>query len=204
MPTSDESRRGAGPSAAPPDAPPKVSAYLRCSTKAQDLEGQRAAVLAWAEREGHSLQFFEDDAVSGKRADRKGIQHLLRAAEAGEVDLVAVTELSRIGRSIGLITRAVEQLCEAGARIVLVNSGTRLAYDTLEGRALVNALALAADVEWHLIRERTTRGRETIRRRGIRVGRKPVEVSARVLASLRQQGLSIREIARELKISRAT
>jgi putative DNA-invertase from lambdoid prophage Rac len=185
--------------------PTRVVAYLRCSTKKQDLESQRRVVAEWAERNGHELlPPYEDDAVSGRKSDRSGIQALMAAAERGEFSLVAVSELSRIGRSIGFVTRTVETLCQLDVRVVLVNSGTTLDYRTLEGRALIGALALAADIEMALIQERSARGRETIRRRGIRVGRKPVAISPTVLRSLRERGMSIRQIARELGVSSAT
>ena len=183
----------------------KVAAYLRCSTKKQELEGQRRAVRDWASCEGHDLVFFEDDATSGRKVDRKGIEALLAAAEQGSFKLVAITELSRIGRSIGFVTRTVERLCELGVKVVLVCSGMTLDYSSLEGRTLVNALALAADIEWHLISERNARGRATIQAKGIRVGRRPKHVSTEVLLALREKGLSVRQIARELgNVSPAT
>lgn len=182
----------------------KVAAYLRCSTRKQDLDGQRRAVATWAAREGHEVVSFEDDHVSGRRADRDGIERLLKAADAGELSLVAVTELSRIGRSLSFVYSAVERLAAKSVKIVLVSSGTTIDATTLEGRALLGALALAADIEWALIAERNARGRATIRERGVRVGRKPVELSEAALRALRSQGLSVREIAAELRTSPAT
>lgn len=184
---------------------PVAGAYLRCSTRKQDLQGQRRAVSQWAKAQGYALKLFEDDHVSGKRTDRAGIEALIAAAERGEFTLVAVTELSRIGRSIGFITATVDRLCKAGVRIVLVKSGSVLDYESLEGRALVNALALASDIEWCLIAERNQRGRETIKARGVKVGRKPKEVSPTILRALRDEGLSVRQIAAELgNVSPAT
>jgi putative DNA-invertase from lambdoid prophage Rac len=185
--------------------PTRVAAYLRCSTKKQDLESQRRVVAEWAERNGHELlPPYEDDAVSGRKSDRSGVKALMAAAERREFSLVAVSELSRIGRSIGFVTRTVEKLCQFDVRVVLVNSGTTLDYRTLEGRALIGALALAADIEMALIQERSARGRETIRRRGIRVGRKPVAISEVAILALREKGMSVRQIAAELGESRAT
>jgi DNA invertase Pin-like site-specific DNA recombinase len=182
----------------------KVAGYLRCSTRRQDLEGQRRSVREWASRHDHELVLFEDDHTSGRKEDRRGIEALLAAAERGEFSLVAVVELSRIGRSIGFVHQVVERLSKLGVKVALVSTGTVLDYETLEGRALIGALALAADIEWKLIQERNARGRETIKARGVKVGRKPREVSEQALAALRERGLSLREIARELKVSAAT
>ena len=182
----------------------KIAGYVRCSTRKQDLEGQRRAVGAWADREGHELTVYEDDHVSGRRADRHGIHELLAAVEKGEHKIVAMTELSRIGRSLSFVHEAIERLAKAGAKIVLTTTGTTIDPTTLEGKALIGALALAAEIEWFLIAERNARGRETIKARGVRVGRKPREVSAAALDALRERGMSLREIARELGVSAAT
>jgi len=182
----------------------RVGAYLRTSTRKQDLDPQRRAVEEWASRRGHELAVFEDDHVSGRRSDRRGVEDLLAAAERREFALVAVVELSRLGRSIGFVHQTVERLRKLGIKVVLVSSGTVLDYDTLEGRALIGALALAADIEWKLIQERNERGRATIKAKGVKVGRKPCNVSLAVLAALREKGLSIRAIARELRVSPAT
>jgi DNA invertase Pin-like site-specific DNA recombinase len=134
------------------------------------------------------VALFEDDHVSGRRADRGGVEEMLAAAERGEFALVAVAELSRIGRSIAFVHAAVERLTKAGVRIALVSTGTILDAKTLEGKALLGALALASEVEWHLIQERNARGRETIKARGVKVGRKPREVSEAAVAALREKG----------------
>lgn len=176
----------------------RVAGYLRCSTKKQELEGQRRAVTDWAAREEHELTVFTDDHVSGRRSKRHGIEQLLAAVERGEFDAVAVTELSRLGRSLGFVHQVVDAVAKRHMRIVLVATGSVIDPNTLEGKALLGALALAAEIEWHLIAERNARGRATIKARGVKVGRKPKEISATVLRALRDRGLSVRQIAREL------
>lgn len=182
----------------------KALFYGRTSTRQQDLAGQRRSAQEWAARNDFELVMFEDDHTSGRRSDRKGIEALIEAAKRGEFTLCAVTELSRIGRSITFITKTVEELAEAGVNIVLLSSGTVLSYDSLEGRALVHALALAADIEWMLAQERSARGRETIRARKIRTGPKKKFVSPVVLRALLDQGMSLRQISREVGVSPAT
>lgn len=183
----------------------RVAGYIRTSTRKQDLASQRAAIEKWATGAGHEVvAVYEDDHVSGRRADRAGIEEMLAAADRGEFALVAVAELSRIGRSLAFVHATVERLSKAGAKIALVATGTILDAKTLEGKALLGALGLAAEIEWHLIQERNARGRETIRVRGVKVGRKPKDVSEAAVAALREKGLSLRAIARELKVSPAT
>lgn len=182
----------------------RIGAYLRTSTRRQDLDGQRHAVTKWGKRAKHKVTFYEDDHVTGRKTDREGIEELLAAAERGELEQVAVTELSRIGRSLSFIHTVVERLSKLGITIVLTSTGTVLDARTLEGKALIGALALAAEIEWHLLQERHARGRETIRRKGIRVGAKPKPVSAAAILALREKDMTVRQIATELKCSPAT
>lgn len=181
-----------------------VAIYARCSTKKQDLESQLDALRRWAAEQGHEVREYVDLAVSGRKDARKGIQALLEAARKHEFALVGVVELSRIGRSIGFITRTVEELSGLGIKVVLTKSNTTLDYATLEGRALMGGLALAADIEWMLIQERNQRGRQAIKERGIKVGRKHKEVSLEAIRALQEKGLSLRRIAAELGVSAPT
>ncbi len=182
----------------------KVALYCRCSTKKQDLTSQQNNLIKWAKQQGYEYILYEDFAVSGKRDNRIGIKQLMEDARENIFELVGVVELSRIGRSIGFIHKIVEELSKLDIKIVLTNSNTRLDYNSLEGRALIGGLSLASDIEWMLIQERNQRGRQVIKEKGIKVGRKRKEVSRAILNALREKGLSYRQIAKETGISPAT
>lgn len=186
-----------------------IAAYLRTSTGKQDLASQRALVLAWARTAGveiEQIRWYEDEAVSGRTGDQVEVKRLL--ADAAGVpppfESVVVSELSRLGRSMGRIAERVEALAKSGAKIVLCSSGTTLDYTTLEGRALTGALALAADIEWCLMSERNARGRESIKAHGIKSGRKPTPIPLEAVKAMRAGGQSKKKIARGLSVDRNT
>lgn len=186
----------------------RIGLYARCSTKKQDLDSQTKALKEYAEKQGYDYEIYSDFAVSGKKENRKGIDTLLDKARRKEIDLIGVVELSRIGRSIGFIWKVVEELSKLNIKIVLVNSGTVLDYNILEGRALINALAMASDIEWCLIQERNARGRAKIKEDGIKVGRKTLEeknkISVEAVKLMHNKGMSLRQIGKELNSSPAT
>jgi DNA invertase Pin-like site-specific DNA recombinase len=183
-------------------------AYERCSTTKQDLESQEAINNEWARKTGKEIKtHYKDFAISGMKNDREGINKLLQDAEQNKFDIVVVPEISRLGRSIGFIHSTIEKLNKLGIKVVLANSNTTLDYNTLEGRALIGGLALAADIEWMLISERNKRGRDKIKRLGIKTGRKLKEekgLSIEAVKALREKGLSMRLIGKELNSSPAT
>ncbi len=187
----------------------KFIGKIRCSTNKQDLESQRFVLQEWADKYNHTIEFSEEFAVSGKKdiKQRKEMDNMLQRCDAGEFEGLVVAEISRLGRSIKMIYDIVERLTKAGIKIVLANSNTTLDYNTLEGRALIGGLALAADIEWMLISERNKRGRDKIKRDGIKVGRKKKEelgLSVEAVSALRSKGMSMRLIGKELGASPAT
>lgn len=182
----------------------KVALYTRCSTSKQDLESQNLALTNWARQNGYEFQLYQDFAVSGQKDSRAGISRLIDDARQKKFSLVGVVELSRIGRSIGFIHDTIKELNEIGINFVLTNTNTILDYTTLEGRALIGGLALAADIEWLLIQERNKRGRDKIKREGIKTGRKQTKVSNEAIHALKEKGLSLRQIAKELGVSAPT
>lgn len=182
--------------------------YSRCSTSKQDLVSQNKRLETWASQFDEHIH-FEDLAISGRKDSRKGISammQLLRSRDLKKYDLikVGVVELSRVGRSISFIHKTIEELSQLGIKVVLVNSGTELDYNSLEGRALIGGLSLAADIEWMLISERNQRGRDKIKEEGIQVGRKHQEISIEAIKALKEKGMSLRQIASELNSSPAT
>jgi len=182
----------------------RIGLYARCSTKKQDLDSQTKALKEYAEKQSYASELFTDFAVSGKKDSRQGINELLIKARNKEFDLIGVVELSRIGRSIQFICNVVRELAELNIKIVLVNSNSIIDYNTLEGSVLINALAMASDIEWRLIQERNARGRAKIKEEGIKVGRKNKELSQEAIKLMNEKGMSLRQIAKELNTSPAT
>lgn len=185
----------------------KFAGYLRCSTHKQELDSQIYVLSEWAKKNNYEIDFFQDYAVSGRKASRQGLDEMMKKCKNGYYKGVVVVEISRFGRSIKLIYQIIEELTSLGLEIVLANSNTRLIYNSVEGRALIGGLALAADLEWMLISERNKRGREKIRREKIKVGRRRAEdkgVSLDAVLLLKHKGLGYRAIAKEMNTSIAT
>lgn len=182
----------------------KVGLYARVSTNRQDLSSQCDQLMNWANLHKYEYVVFKDFAVSGRRDSRKGINALRKAAADGEIDAVAVVEISRIGRSMKFIYEFIEEMNKLHVKLYLSQSNMLIDYESTSGRATIGAFALAADIEWQLIKERNKRSRETIKKNGIKVGRKHKPVSYDAAVLLQQQGKSYREIGLELNCSAAT
>lgn len=100
----------------------KTVAYLRVSKDTQDVNNQRLAVLQFAQRERIQVdQFMEVTVSSRKSAKDRRIDMLLEQLREG--DTLIVSELSRIGRSVGEIITIVDTLVKKRVRFMAVKEG---------------------------------------------------------------------------------
>jgi DNA invertase Pin-like site-specific DNA recombinase len=82
-----------------------AAVYARYSSDLQDnssIDGQIRKARDWAEKNGfiiHEQLRFIDEAISGTKDRRPGLDQMLAAAERGEFDLLIVESLSRLARS---------------------------------------------------------------------------------------------------------
>ena len=95
----------------------KTVAYLRISTGSQDLANQKLAVLDYARQKRFAIdRFVEAQASSRKGRDQRRIEDLLGTLAAG--DRLVVSELSRLGRSLGQVIQIVDELVKRKVRFV--------------------------------------------------------------------------------------
>ena len=138
----------------------KVYAYIRVSTDRQDSENQRFEILKYAnEKKLGNVEFIEET-VSGRKSwkDRKmGV--LIPELQKG--DILVITELSRLGRSMLEIMGLLSILLRAGVELHVVKSN-QILKDDLQSKVFAMAFSIAAEIERELISQRT---REALQRR---------------------------------------
>ena len=99
----------------------KTVAYLRVSTGGQDINSQRLVILDYAHRHRmHVDDFVEVTVSSRKTLKERGIEGLCAGMQAG--DLMLVSELSRLGRSVAQIIQIVDSLVKNHIRFVAIKN----------------------------------------------------------------------------------
>ena len=164
----------------PRATPFKVGLYARVSTHDQQtLPMQLSAMRTYAKRRGWKVLVEEREVGSGAKTRPKR-EELLRAARRRDVDAIVVWRLDRWGRSL-------------------------LDMTTPGGRALAGMLAVFAEFERDILRDRVKAGIAQARKEGRPHGRPPtVRHHAREISALFARGVSKRQIAARLSISRAS
>lgn len=149
----------------------KTIAYLRVSTGCQDVSNQRLAILDYAHN--HRLQideFLEMQVSSRKTMKERGIDGLIAGMSAG--DLILVSELSRLGRSVGQIIQIVDSLVKHQIRFIAIKENICLdGKQDIQSKVMITMFGLFAEIERDLISERTREGLIAARSKGRILGR---------------------------------
>lgn len=190
-----------------------AAAYVRVSTPDQSCDAQLSTLREFAARSGLKLpadHTYADLGASGRTSSRPGFDGLRAAIVGGEVNVVLITKLDRIARSVRTALEFFDQAESAGVRVVVTDQG----FDTgtPSGRLVRTMLAAIAEFEGELIRDRTRAAMAEILsgRRPTRSGRPPgrprkvtPELRDRILA-LREEGKTWNEIARSTHLRAGT
>ncbi len=191
--------------ATPNHTPARVAIYARVSTKnnGQDPETQLLALRKYAQaRELEIVQTYVDAGYSGAKASRPELDRLLMDARRRKFNIVLVTRLDRMARSLKQLVMTLDELRELNISFVSLQE----AFDTSTstGILLFQVVGAIAEFERSLIRERIALGLERARAEGKKLGRPKVKTNADQLLSLCQAGLSSRQIAKQLDLSPST
>ena len=181
----------------------KVGLYARVSTHDQQtLPMQLAAMREYAKRRGWKIAIEEREVGSGAKTRPKR-EELLRAARRREVDAIVVWRLDRWGRSLLDLIATLQELHAVGVGFVSLTEA--LDMPTPGGRALAGMLAVFAEFERDILRDRVKAGIAQARKEGRPHGRPPtVRHHAAEISTLFNKGISKRQIAARLSISRAS
>jgi len=181
----------------------RAGLYARVSTNDQQtLAMQNRAMREYAARRGWMIALQVRDVNSGA-ARREAREKLLEAARRREIDLVLVWRLDRWGRSVTDLLATLQELEHLGVGFVSLTEALDLT--TPAGRAMAGLLAIFAEFEREVLRERTRAGLAQARQKGKRLGR-PITAGrhAGQVRKLHRSGVSKSEIARRLAIGRTS
>jgi DNA invertase Pin-like site-specific DNA recombinase len=116
-----------------------------------------------------------------------------------------VTKLDRLARSTRDLYRIISNLAERGVSFKVVDDPS---VDTTSrtGKLIMGILALIAEFENDIRRERQQDGINKAKAKGVRFGPKPILTAEVVqkIKELREEGLTVSEIIRRMKLSKAS
>ena len=185
-------------------------AYIRVSTNSQTLKNQKIEIRKYAkENKVRNLKFISETISGTKDYRKRKLGGLLTTLTEG--DTLIITELSRLGRSLRMITTIFNELIEKKVTVHSIKENMTF-KDNLESQVIIFAFGLSAQIERNLISERTKMGLQRAISEGKKLGRPPGRKSRRTkltgkgkaIKRLISNGVSKSQIARLLNVSRGT
>ncbi len=173
--------------------------YARCSTDLQDPSMQVSELLEYARARDFEIVGVFTDIASGSRDDRPELQKVLALAKQRKIDALIVWKLDRLGRSLKHLVNVIDELESVG--VAFISLRDNLDFSTSAGRLLFGVIASMAQFERDLIRERVKAGMANAKRKGIKLGRRPVAFDIEQLRRLRAAGASYESISKATGIS---
>lgn len=175
-----------------------IIGYARVSTTGQSLETQ----LEKLEAAGCEKVMHEKE--SGKSAENRAeLQKALEFVREG--DVLVITKLDRLARSMNDLTTITDQLNRKGVGFIVTDQDIDTTTPT--GKLLFNILGSLAEFERDLIKARCAEGIKAAKAKGVKLGRKPTvtgDIAASIKADVEAGEMTKGAIAAKYGVSRQT
>jgi DNA invertase Pin-like site-specific DNA recombinase len=180
----------------------RAAIYTRVSTIDQHPETQLYDLREMAKQRGYDVVGEYSDKISGAKQKRPGLDQLLADARRHKFDVVLVWAFDRVARSVRHFLEILDELNHLGIEFVSfrenIDTGGPL------GRAMVVIVGAIAELEKNLIVERVRAGMRRARLEGRQIGRSPLKIDREGLIRDRRSGMSLSQVAKKHRVSRAT
>ena len=177
-----------------------IYGYARVSTKDQNLDLQIIAL----KKAGCEVIYSEK--ISSGNSYRKELDRLLIKVVKG--DTIVIWKLDRLGRSLHELIKIVKDLEQKNVQLIsLIDC---IATETMQGRLFLQIVAVFAEYERAMVRERTIAGINAAKAKGRKGGRprgisEEYRIKASMALTLRAKGnKTIKEICEITGMSRST
>lgn len=179
--------------------------YMRVSTESQDLDAQERAISLFLAQKGIKEHLrYADCAYTGSNTDRPEFKRLLNDLKQGKVERLIVWKLDRLSRKLKDLISLLDEFQEYGVKVISVHENIDMT--TPHGIAMVHMIGVFAQLERDMGVERTKAGIAASRAKGQKWGA-PIKIGNTIkgqIKDLRNDGMSYRNIAKQLSISPST
>lgn len=181
----------------------KVALYCRVSTGEQTVENQKRDLLRYCQtRKWDIVKIFEDTGISGAISARPALDDLMRQARKHRFETVLVWKFDRFARSTQHLLSALQEFQSLG--IDFVSFGEGVDTSTPMGRMIFTFLGGISEFELSILKDRVRSGIARAKSEGVRCGRPPLSIDTADIVRLRQEGKSLRQIAKAMGIGCGT
>ena len=155
--------------------------YCRVSTADQTCARQERDLRAFAKKAGYKVAGVWKETASGAKNERSERKQVLALAQARNIDVILVTELTRWGRSMLDLFHTLQDLQAWGISRV-AQTGLQFDLRSAQGKLIASLMAALAEFERDLLRERVRSGTLRLASAGWCSAAAPVSASRRTVS----------------------
>ncbi len=183
---------------------PTAAIYARVSTANQSLDPQLRDLKRYAQARGINVfKVYTDKGVSGVKENRPALDELRADARKKFFNTVLVWRFDRFARSSHHLVSTLEEFIALGINFISYSESIDLGSPM--GKAMFTIISAMAQLERDIISERVKAGLRNAKANGKILGRSPVdEETKEKIKELRNKGVSIRNVAKQLNIGKST
>ena len=174
---------------------PKIIAYIRVSTDKQDFNNQKLILLEYSRNNNIKINEFVEAEVSSKKSTKERLIDKL-LTQLKPYDTLLITELSRLGRSVGQVIQIVDELIQKNIRLISLKENIHIneKEKDISTTVMITMFSLFAEIERKLISQRTKEGIAGARAKGKKLGR-PVSYTFSKLDPYRDEIMALLAVA---------
>ncbi len=183
---------------------PRVALYARVSTTDKSTDSQLLDLRRYVRERGWNIfKEYCDSGISGTKDSRPALNELMDDAKKRRFDVVLVWRFDRFARSTKHLILALEEFKNLG--IDFVSYQENIDTSSPLGSAIFTIISAVAQLERDIIAERVKAGLRNAVEAGKQLGRpRGTSLDIEVIHRLKSEGLSIREIAKQVGTSKTT
>lgn len=181
----------------------KVAIYARVSTsnKGQDLNTQLLPLKKYCKDKKRDIVQVYTDIMSWTKESRPSLNSLLDDAKEQKFDTVLVFRFDRISRSTKQLIDLLEKFRKLNISFISLNENIDTTTPTVA--MMFTIIAAFAKFERDIISERVKFWIQKARSNWKQIGRKKIDVNDNMVILHHNEGLSIRNIAQMMNISKS-
>ena len=129
------------------------------------------AILEYVNKQHFKIDDWIEVTISSRKSIKaRRIDELIGKLE--QKDTLVVSELSRLGRSVGGVASIVDKLIQKNINLICIKENINLSgKHNIQSKTMITMFSLFAEIERDLISERTKEGIANARKKGVTLGR---------------------------------
>lgn len=180
----------------------KVALYIRISTESQNPEMQINELQAYCNLRGWEIYQIFMDKLSGKNTNRPQFQEMNHLARLRKFQGILVWRLDRAFRSITDTVNQIDEYNNHGIKFISLHDHG-MDTTTPSGILMLHLISSFAQFERSIIALRVQSGIANARSKGVTFGR-PKKIDLQKVIQLKESGLTLSAIAKELGVNKST